>query len=88
MGRSSQFCRGSDSHFWSDVAHDHWATNECNRALCKVCQGTVSSKSFLLNMCIEAPESITNVSLLALSKRVPALPKLRQESRTYLLTLF
>ena len=26
----------SVSHFWSDVAHDHWATHTCNRALCKV----------------------------------------------------
>ena len=92
--------------FWSDVARDHWATRECNRVLCKACQGTIRQeclnataqwrkkehahglvllhssnsryncdwgvreplrvsnsselKSFLLNMCTEAPESITN----------------------------
>ena len=203
MGRSSQFCRGSDSHFWSDGAHDHWATqtpffllivlmgkspignvfgilwnggvvplnvatlkgeafgisrtitkrldltpgfssssaqpscrrdlkeerSTCNRALCKVCQGTdntagVSSsnctvtdkwrscahtcassfvwtsplpvttvmedldllrvcnsaelKSFSLNMCTDAPESITKCLPLGFCRRgVQAMPKLR-----------
>ena len=37
MGGSSRFCSRSDSHFWSDVAHYHWATHKCNRA-CKACQ--------------------------------------------------
>ena len=40
MGRSSQFCRGSDSQFfWSQVAHDNRATHTCNRGHCNVCQG-------------------------------------------------
>ena len=40
MGRSSPFCRGSDSQFsGSQVAHDHKATYTCNQNLCNVFQG-------------------------------------------------
>ena len=44
----------------------------------------------LLNICIEAPESITKCLSLSsgFSNRVPALPKLRQESGMFLLTPF
>ena len=45
-------------------------------------------KSFLLSMCIDAPESITNSRSSGFSKRVPALPRLRQESTTFLFLPF
>ena len=44
MARSSRICRRSDFHFWSDVAHYHWAAYKCNRALCKMFQGAIKQE--------------------------------------------
>ena len=44
VGRSSRFCRRSDSHFWSDVAHFHWTTHKCNRALQEYLRATAQRR--------------------------------------------
>ena len=39
IGRSSRICRRSDSHFWSDMAHFHWAIQYVTAPFAKLAKG-------------------------------------------------